>query len=167
MSDVAHLALEHTHVGPKGGWLHVGYKGEKYRDSDLVNQARSPLYDYLRAGLRKEGGRFVFTSQRARSVVEGTQDDSWRLTEEGIHAWWRTLKAKATHTQWELIADITFHDLRHDFAHRARKAGWALEEIAVYRGHVTQKGTPAVTTTARYTQPSREQLKERLQHLSG
>lgn len=144
----------------------MGYKGDKYRTIDLINQARKPLYDYLHYGLRKEGCRFVFTSQRARSGV-GAGDDPWRLTEEGMHAWWRVLKAKATHAQWELIADITYHDLRHDFAHRARKAGWALEEIAVYLVHVTQKGTPAITTTARYTQPSREQLKQQLQQLFG
>lgn len=29
VSDVAHLLLEHAHVGPKIGWLHIGYKGRK------------------------------------------------------------------------------------------------------------------------------------------
>ncbi len=28
VSDVAYLLMEHTHVGPKIGWLHVGHKGE-------------------------------------------------------------------------------------------------------------------------------------------
>jgi len=28
--------------------------------------------------------------------------------------------------------DLTFHDLRHDFASRAREAGWSLEEVARY-----------------------------------
>lgn len=166
VSDVAHLALTHTHVGAKVGWLHVGYKGDKYRDIDLINQARKPLFAYLHQGPRKERCPFVFTSQRARRVV-GSADDPWRLTEEGVHAWWRALKAKATHVQWDLIAPLTYHDLRHDFAHRARKAGWSLEEIAVYLGHVTQKGTPAITTTARYTQPSREGLSEKLTQISG
>src|SRR5437762_9050104 len=27
------------HVGPKVGWLHVGYKGGKWRDIDLMNDA--------------------------------------------------------------------------------------------------------------------------------
>src|SRR6266571_158604 len=44
VSDVAHLLMEHTHVGPKIGWLHVGHKGEKFRDIDLLNEARRPLY---------------------------------------------------------------------------------------------------------------------------
>ena len=69
--------------------------------------------------------------------------------------------------QWELIADLSFHDLRHDFAHRAREAGWTLEEIAYYLGHVTVKGTPAIQTTARYTQVSRAQVKEKLKGLKG
>ncbi len=29
----------------------------------------------------------------------------------------------ATRDEWEHIKDITFHDLRHDWAHRARAAG--------------------------------------------
>jgi integrase len=89
------------------------------------------------------------------------------LTEEGIHYWFRTLKAGATKGQWELIHDLTFHDLRHDFAHRARDASWSLEEVAYYLGHVTKKGTPAIQTTVRYTQVSREQVKEKLKHVRG
>ena len=69
--------------------------------------------------------------------------------------------------QWEEIADITFHDLRHDFAHRARRAGWSLEEIAYYLGHTTKKGTPAIGTTARYTQVSREHVKVKLKNIKG
>jgi hypothetical protein len=48
-----------------------------------------------------------------------------------------------------------------------RKAKWLLEEIAVYAGHQTKDGAPAIHTTVRYTLPSRHQLKQRLQHLSG
>lgn len=52
-------------------------------------------------------------------------------------------------------------------AHRAREAGWSLEEVAYYLGHVTKKGTPAIQTTVRYTQVSREQVKEKLKQLRG
>jgi hypothetical protein len=58
-------------------------------------------------------------------------------------------------------------DIRHDFAHRARAAGQTLEEVAYYLGHVTKKGTPAIQTTARYTQVSRERLKDKLRLISG
>jgi site-specific recombinase XerD len=156
VSDVAHLLLEHTHVGPKIGWLHVGHKGGKFRDIDLLNQARRPLFEYLQRGGRDAESPYIFTSQRNQ-----------QLTEAGIHHWFRTLKLRATSDQWEKIADLSFHDLRHDFAHRAREAGWALEEIAYYLGHVTKKGTPAIQTTARYTQVSREQVKEKLKLIKG
>jgi site-specific recombinase XerD len=155
VSDVSWLQMIHAHVGPKIGWLHVGYKGGKWRDIDLMNEARKPLYEYLKASA-DDDRTYVFTSQRSE-----------RLTEEGIHHWFRTLKASATKGQWELIHDLTFHDLRHDFAHRAREAGWSLEEVAYYLGHVTKKGTPAIQTTARYTQVSREQVKEKLKYVKG
>ena len=84
-----------------------------------------------------------------------------------MHAWWRSIKERASRRQWEEIADITFHDLRHDFAQRARQAGWSLEEIAYYLGHTTKKGTPAIQNTTRYTQVSREQVREKLQLVKG
>ena len=46
------------------------------------------------------------------------------------------------------------------------KTGFTLEEVAVSLGHVTRKGTPAVATTALYTQPNREQMRQKLQELS-
>jgi len=156
VSDVAHLLLAHAHVGPKLGWLRVGHKGEKFREIDLLNEARRPLYLYLQHGGRDETSPYAFTSQR-----------SPHLTEYGIHQWFRILKQQATKDEWALIGDVTFHDLRHDFAHRARDAGWTLEEIAYYLGHVTQKGTPAIQTTIRYTQVSRAQVKEKLRLLKG
>jgi site-specific recombinase XerD len=156
VSDVAHLLMEHTHVGPKIGWVHVCHKGEKFRDIDLLNEARRPLYDYIQHGGREKESPYVFTSQR-----------SAHLTEDGIHHWFRTLKRQANHEEWKLIADLSFHDLRHDFAHRARDAGWTLEELAYYLGHVTMKGTPAIQTTVRYTQVSRAHVKEKLKLLKG
>lgn len=155
VSDVSWLQMTHTHVGPKVGWVHIGYKGGKWRDIDLMNEARKPLYEYLQASGDADR-TYVFTSQR-----------SARLTEEGIHYWFRALKAQATKDQWAYIHDLTFHDLRHDFAHRAREAGWSLEEVAYYLGHVTKKGTPAIQTTVRYTQVSREKVKEKLKYVRG
>jgi site-specific recombinase XerD len=121
-----------------------------------VNEVRRPLATYLQQGDRHSDSAYVFTSQR-----------SARLTEAGIHHWFRRLKAHATKAEWELIADVAFHDLRHDFAHRAREAGWRLEDVAYYLGHITKKGPPAIQTTVRYTQVSREQIKAKLKHLTG
>ncbi len=155
VSDISWLRMAHTHVGPKGGWLHVGYKGSKCRDIDLLNEARRPLYEYLQA-THDTARTYVFTSQRSE-----------RLTEEGIYYWFRMLKTQATEDQWELIQDLTLHDLRYDFAHRAREAGWSLEEVAYYLGHVTKKGVPALQTIVRYTQVSREQVKQKLKNIKG
>src|SRR5207245_4685863 len=94
---------------------------------------------------------YVFTTRRKR-----------RLTEEGIHYWFRMLKAQATKNQWNSIQDLTFHDLRCDFACRAREAGWSLEEVAYYLGQVTENGVPAVQTTVYSTQVSREQIAQNL-----
>jgi site-specific recombinase XerC len=156
VSDVSWLLMEHTHVGAKVGWLHVGYKGSKARDIDLINAARRPLYEYIYHGGRDPESSYTFTSQRSE-----------RLTEAGIHRWWKKIKAQAKIDEWELIHDVTFHDLRHDFAHRAREAGWTLEEVAYYLGHITKKGTPAIQTTVRYTQGSRQQVKAKLGLLKG
>jgi len=95
------------------------------------------------------------------------RENRHHLSDRGIEYLWASLKALATRHQWESIKDITFHDLRHDWAHRARQAGWHPEEIAVYAGHQTREGAPAISTTVRYTLPSRQQLKERLQALKG
>ncbi len=46
-------------------------------------------------------------------------------------------------------------------------AGWNLEEVACYLGHTMKKGTPAIQTTARYTQVSQEQIKEKLRSMKG
>ena len=62
---------------------------------------------------------------------------------------------------------MTFHDLRHDFAHRARAAGWSLEEVAYYLGHLSKTGTPAIQTTVRYTQISRDQVRPKLRQIQG
>lgn len=115
VSDVSWLIMENIHVGAKVGWLRVGHKGGKDRDIDLVNEARRPLYEYLHHGGRDPESPYVFTSQRAP-----------RLTEAGVHHWFRKLRSRATKDEWELVSDVTFHDLRHDFAHRAREAGWSI-----------------------------------------
>src|SRR2546421_3231702 len=128
VSDVSWLQMTHTHVSSEKGWLLVGCKEGKGREINLLNKAREALYDYLQA-TGDPARTYVFTSQR-----------SDRLTEEAIHYWFRTLKAQATTDQFPLIQDITFHDLRYDFAHRAREAGWSLEKVAYYLGLTTKQG---------------------------
>lgn len=148
----------------------VDAKGGKTRTLDLHNMARRALYEYLfperpQDQERDQESLYVFTSQRAAWLRQQGHPD--HLSERGIEHLWMQVKQKGTNAEWQLIAGITFHDLRHDFAHRARAAGWSLEELAVYAGHQTKDGAPAIATTVRYTLPSRQQLKERIQGLPG
>jgi site-specific recombinase XerD len=99
---------------------------------------------------------YVFTSQRSE-----------RLTEEGIYYWFRTLKAQASEDQWEVIEELSFHDLRHDFAQRAREAGWSPEEVASYLGDVSKQGVPTIHTSVRSTRVSQEQVKLKLKDIKG
>ena len=143
VSDVAWLQMAHTHVGPQVGRLHVGYKGSKGRNIDLLSNASKPLYEYLQA-TGDTDRTYVFMSQR-----------NVRLTEEGIHYWFRTLKTQATEDQWAVIQHLTFHDLRQDFAYRVRGAGWSLEKVTNYLGYATQTGMPALQTIVLSPQVSR------------
>jgi len=171
ISEVATLQVDHCVLNQRAGAITViGSKGGKTRTIDLHNQARRALYRYLElpathTEAREPDSPYVFTSQRAAWLRQQRQPD--HITVRGISHLWTQLKARATRDEWQLIAPITFHDLRHDWAHRARAAGWSLEEIAVYAGHQTKDGAPAIATTVRYTLPSRQQLKEQLQHLQG
>jgi site-specific recombinase XerD len=171
ISEIASLRLDQCEINRRAGSVTVlDGKGGKTRVLDLHNEARRALYAFLYEGdgdpdARDPESAFVFTSQRATWLrLQGKPD---RLSERGIEHLWASLKKRASHDEWERIRSVTFHDLRHDWAHRARGAGWLLEEIAVYAGHQTKDGAPAVATTARYTLPSRHQLKERLRTLPG
>ncbi|MFB5759569.1 tyrosine-type recombinase/integrase [Paenibacillus medicaginis] len=44
---VSWLRMEDTQIGPKVGALRVGYKGNKQREIDILNEVRRPLYDYI------------------------------------------------------------------------------------------------------------------------
>lgn len=164
VSDVSWLLLEQTHITGKAGWITVGHKGGKVRTIDLLNDARRPLQEYLENGERKASA-YVFTSQREKAGQD--EPDGWRWTEDGIHQWWQQIKKHARAAEFEIIKDVDFYDLRHDFGHRARAGGWELEEVAYYLGHITKSGTPAIQTTIRYTQVSREQVKKKLKDVRG
>ena len=155
VSEVSWLEMAHTHVGPQVGWLHVGHDGSKWRNIDLMHEARQPLYAYLQARHDSQG-IYVFTSQRSE-----------RLTEEGIYYWFRTLKAQGSRDQRAVIEDLSFNDLRHDFAQRARVARWLPEEVAYYLGQVTQQGMTALQTIVLPTPVSREHVKQKLNDIQG
>jgi len=171
ISEVATLRIDHCAVNQRSGTIMiVDSKGGKTRTIDLHNAARRALYAYLYENAHAPDARdpescSIFTGQRAAWLRRHGRPD--HLSPRAIEHLWMGLKRSATRAEWEHIKDITFHDLRHDWAHRARATGWLLEEIAVYAGHQTKDGAPAITTTVRYTLPSRQQLKQRLHDLSG
>ncbi|MBO0791656.1 MAG: tyrosine-type recombinase/integrase [Ktedonobacteraceae bacterium] len=105
VSDVSHLMTRNVHLGPKVGWCLVGYKQEKFREIDLLNAARKPLYDYLQEGKRAES-HYVFTSQRSKKQIPEGDEDGWRLTEDGVHQWFQDVRAVATVDEAELVDDI-------------------------------------------------------------
>jgi site-specific recombinase XerD len=171
ISEIAALRLDQCSINQRAGTITLlDAKGGKTRTLDLHNMARRALFDYLFPAEPHDDDRdpeslYVFTSQRAAWLRQQERPD--HLSERGIEHLWAQFKRQGSYEEWQLIADVTFHDLRHDFAHRARQAGWSLEEIAVYAGHQTKDGAPAIATTVRYTLPSRKQLKERVQLLQG
>lgn len=171
ISEVAHLRLNQCQVNQRVGAITIlDSKGGKTRTLDLHNMARRALYVYLdeaptRPEARDPESEYLFTSQRAAWLRR--QDRPDHLSPRGIEHLWTKLKRQSPAAEYTLIHDVRFHDLRHDWAHRARQAGWTLEEIAVYLGHQSKDGTPVITTTVRYTLPSRQQLKKQLQRLSG
>jgi site-specific recombinase XerD len=77
VSDVSWLLLDQTQVSGKAGRMTVGHKGGKERTIDQVNEARSPLYDYLHQGERK-GSACIFTSQRVKKHVSAEEIDGCR-----------------------------------------------------------------------------------------
>jgi len=171
ISEIATLRIDQCLINQRAGSITlIDAKGGKTRTLDLHNLARRALYEYLFPACQQDRERdeesvYVFTSQRAAWLRQQGQPD--HLSERGIEHLWMHVKQKGNQEEWGRIARVTFHDLRHDFAHRARQAGWSLEEIAVYLGHQTKDGAPAIATTVRYTLPSRQQLKERIQELPG
>jgi len=66
-----------------------------------------------------------------------------------------------------VIADLTFHDLRHDFAHRAREAAWSPEEVAYYLGRGTRSGVATFPVPPGSLQVKREQVKQKLKLIKG
>lgn len=171
ISEIANLQVGDCNLNQRVGTLTLrNSKGGKTRTIDLHNQARRLLYEYLyedstEKDAHNRDSSYVFSSQRAAWMRRQGKPDN--LSTRGVSHIWKKMKERASAKHYEHIADITFHDLRHDFAHRARQSGWNLEEIAVYLGHQTKDGTPAITTTARYTQPGRKQIRARLQKLKG
>jgi site-specific recombinase XerD len=163
VSEVSHLLVGHTEVGPQTGKLRIGHRESECRDILLIEAARAPLHAYLQNGKRASESAYVFTSQRKKLRVTEGELDGWRFTEDGIHQWFQSLKTAATMGEFTYIQDITFYDLRHDFACRARQEGNLSEsELAIYLGQLTKEGLPWAKAIERRTHSDMGRILEKL-----
>lgn len=128
ISEVAQLQLEHCLINQRAGQISIiDSKGGKTRLIDLHNEARRALYKYLinenhtLRDARDPDSSYVFTSQRSAWLRQQGRPD--HLTLRGIEYIWTAMKQNTRQGEYAFIYNITFHDLRHDFAHRARAAG--------------------------------------------
>src|SRR5262249_47132453 len=147
ISEIAALRLDQCHLDQRAGSITlVDAKGGKTRTLDLHTRARRALLDYLAPADPRDAScnpesAYVFTSQRAAWLRHKRRPD--HLSERGIEHLWTRFKRHGTYDEWQLVEEVAFHDLRHDFAHRARASGWSLEEIAVYLGPAPDIGCAA------------------------
>ena len=117
-SDVCWFRLDQIHhFTKKSGTITVGYKRSQLRTLDLTNEARRSLQAYVEEERKhiQTDCPFVFLSQRAHTMTKRAGDHPRRLTKGGLHAWLHTMTERATQSQWEHIADITFHESRARF----------------------------------------------------
>jgi hypothetical protein len=63
----------------------VGHKGEKFREIDLLNEARRPLHLYLQHGGRDESSPYVFTEKGEDEPPILSSGDEWPPA--GVLAW--------------------------------------------------------------------------------
>ena len=155
-SDVSHLRLADLVLAASPPEMTVGFKNNKKRTVALLPEAAYALRMYAESGERTADSPYFFTSQRAE-----------RLTESGVHYWFRSFKASGSDAEHALVDDLTYHDLRHDFAHRMREQGWSLEEVAYYLGHTDQRGWPVTAATIRYTQAGLDDIRANVTELGS
>jgi integrase len=81
----------------------------------------------------------------------------WKCTDSFEKAWQRTLLAlKNANTSPDFLADLRFHDLRHEAASRFFERGLSVMEVATITGHKT------LAMLRRYTHLRAEDLAKRL-----
>jgi site-specific recombinase XerD len=143
VSEVAGLTLDDVTLTERKGELRVRGKGTKVRTVPLNPEARKVLKAYLDRRPESES-RAVFLNQSnmplKREAIE------WHLRELGHLA---------------RIERLTPHVLRHTFAKNLIDAGVSIDHVAQLLGHRN------LSTTARYTQPSSQDLAQDVSKLSG
>lgn len=140
-SELCGLKLSDLQLSPRRGRLVVRGKGEKVREVPLNAGAREALEEWLSVRPAAADDR-LFVGRRGP------------LTPSGV---WRIVTKLARRAGLE---DVHPHALRHTFATRLlREAGADLVTVAELLGHED------ISTTARYTKPSAEDLEAALERL--
>lgn len=159
VSEVADFRISKIQMSRTRMQVTIGVKNEQERTITLPPEARRAVEFYLYSDhpqarrQSKYAGEsdYVFLSQRGS-----------KMTNNAVNRWFTSLLKKAPVDQYEEIKEISWHDLRHDTAHRLLDDGWSESEISIFMGHIRRDGSPSLQTTARYTMPSAEDISARL-----
>jgi len=143
VSEVAGLKLADVELSERKGEITVRGKGTKVRTVPLNAEVRRALREYL-AKRPKVKHDAVFVNQRGEPLG--------RL---GIEYQVATLGRVAG------LEHLTPHMLRHTFAKNLIDQSVSLDQVAMLMGH------RSLTTTARYTQPSQQDLVRAVERLGG
>jgi site-specific recombinase XerD len=143
VSEVAGLKLADVELSERKGEITVRGKGTKVRTVPLNAEVRRALREYL-AKRPKVKHDALFVNQRGEPLG--------RL---GIEYQVATLGRVAG------LEHLTPHMLRHTFAKNLIDQSVSLDQVAMLMGH------RSLTTTARYTQPSQQDLVRAVERLGG
>jgi len=147
-SEVAGLRVSDLELNERSGWVTVRGKGRKQRRVPVNAKARRALREYLEerghppAGSEPAGG-FLFLTQKHTAMTP--------------YAVWYTVKKYAKSAG---IENVSPHTFRHTVATRlVRDPAVDLVTAATFLGH------SRLDTTARYSQPSEEDLAQAAERL--
>jgi site-specific recombinase XerD len=142
VSEVAGLKLGDLEIGERKGQITTRGKGTKVRTIPLNAEIRKALREYLakRPSVKHDA---LFVNQKGEALG--------RL---GIEYQVATLGRMAG------LERVTPHMLRHTFAKNLVDQSVSLDQVATLMGH------RSLTTTARYTQPSQQDLARAVEKLS-
>jgi integrase/recombinase XerD len=138
VSEVASLIVGDVALNERSGWVTVRGKGRKQRRVPIHVRARRALSEYLEERDDPAGDEPLFLSQKGGAITP--------------YAVWYTVKKYAALAE---VEGVTPHTFRHTVATQlVRDPEVDLVTAATFLGH------SRLDTTARYSQPSAEDLEE-------
>ncbi len=142
-SEVANLTIGDVKLNERSGWVTVRGKGRKQRNVPVHARGRRALSEYLEERDDPAGDEPLFLSQKGGAISP--------------YAVWYTVKKYATLAK---VEGVTPHTFRHTVATQlVRDPEVDLVTAATFLGH------SRLDTTARYSQPSAEDLEKAAKRL--